>query len=226
MTPLGLWPGVGTTTRPGAEIPCEWALVSGPAEEPITLDQAKRQARITHDDENALILSYITAGRQRAEECLGRGLLTQTWTLTLGMWADQIWLPMAAPLQNDPAATPSTAPIVQYYDATGTLQTLASTVYTVDRVSRPGRLVRAPNQVWPVLQADRWTGRVVITYVVGWTAPAQIPERILQGIRVYVGYLDSDREGLDTDGERARQAAEACWTDRVYWKPPAWVAWW
>lgn len=217
-TTVGTWAGPWSASGPGYEIACEWDLLSPPSEEPLTVEQAKKQARITHDDENALIQSYIVAGRQAAEECLGRGLLTQTWKLTLGTWADQIWLPMAAPLQSVTS--------VKYWDLNGVLQTLSPTVYTVDVVSRPGRIVRAPQQVWVPLQTDRWSGRVEITYVVGWTAKEQIPERILQGIRSYVGYLDSDREGLDGDGERARRAAEACWTDRVYWKPPAWVAWW
>lgn len=207
---IGAWPLRGG--QHGAEIACEWTLQTGPSEEPITVDQAKRQARINHDEEDALVQSYITAARQEAEDYLGRGLLTQTWVFTLDQWAERIWLPMAAPLQ--------TVTTVKYYDTAGAQQTLAASFYTVDLVSRPGRIVRAPGQTWPSLQSDRRSGRVEITYVVGWTSKALIPERILQGIRSYVGYLDSDREGLDPDGDKARCAAEACWSDRVYWKPP------
>jgi uncharacterized phiE125 gp8 family phage protein len=212
------YPAPHALSRPGSEIGCEWTLVTPPTGEPVTLDQAKRQCRITSDDENGLIQSYIAAGRQAAEEALGRGLLTQTWTFTSERWAHVLWLPMAAPLQSVTS--------VKYWDVNGVLQTLAPTVYTVDLVSRPGRIARAAGQTWPSLQSDRRVGRVEITYVVGWTDKALVPERILQGIRSYVGYLDSDREGLDVDAEKARAAAEACWTDRVYWKPPTWVAWW
>jgi uncharacterized phiE125 gp8 family phage protein len=195
---------------------CEWVLVTGPTAEPLSVAEAKLQARIRIDDEDALIDRYIKAARSTAEETLGRGLLTQTWKLTLPSFAESIWLPMAAPLQSVTS--------VKYYDTTGTLLTLSATVYTVDLVSRPGRLVRAPLQSWPSLQSDRLTGKVEITYVVGWTDKALIPERIVQGMRLYLGYLDSDREGLDELGELARTAADACWTDRVCWKPPACAA--
>jgi hypothetical protein len=139
---------------------------------------------------------------------MARGLLTQTWALSLRRFADVIWLPRAAPLQNDV----TTAPVVQYYDTAGVLQTLASTSYVVDTTSRPGRIVRAPSQSWPAVQSDRLGGAVLVTYVVGWTSAALIPERIKQGLRIYVTWLDGNRDGMDGDH---CAAAEACWNDRV-----------
>lgn len=214
---IGPWanPQIGSIRYEPA---CEWAIVTEPTEEPLTVDAAKRHARITNDDEDALIQSYIKAGRQAAEEYLGRGLLTQTWKFTLEEFAETIWLPMAAPLQSVTS--------IKYYDIAGVLQTLSPTVYIVETVSRPGKIMRGVSQAWPGLQGGRMGGRVEITYIVGWTAKDQIPERIRQGIRSYVGYLDSDREGLDVDAGKALAAAQACWTDRVFWKAPAWVSWW
>lgn len=194
-----------------------WALVTGPTTEPITLADAKQQARITQPNDETIITEYIAAAREQAEEYMNRGLVTQTWQLTLDWWYDVMYLPRAAPLQS--------VTTVQYYDTTGTLQTLAASVYDVDLVSRPGRVVLKPNQVWPALQSTPYTPRVIITYVIGWTSAASIPERIKQGIRMYVAYLDSDREGLE-DAEKARAAAEACWSDRVYWiEPKDWLLW-
>jgi uncharacterized phiE125 gp8 family phage protein len=183
------------------------------AVEPLTLAEVKAQCHITHSDEDALLTSYLVAARQAAEAALSRGLLSQTWLLTLPAWDESLWLPMAAPLQ----AVVS----VKYYDTAGALTTLASTVYTVDAVSRPGRLLRAAGQAWPSLQSARTAGRIEVLYVAGWTSPALVPERIKQGIRSHVSYLDCDREGLEESGAAARAAAEACWTDRVYWRPPS-----
>src|SRR5262249_30226628 len=81
--------------------------------------------------------------------------------------------------------------------------------------TRPGSIVRAANTVWPTLQPDRYANSVFITYVVGWTTAASIPERIKQGMRLYITYCDVDRDGLIIDGERAREGAELCWDDRV-----------
>jgi len=188
-----------------------WALVTGPVAEPITLEEAKRHARISQTNDDVTIQTFITAAREQAEECLGRGLLTQTWQMTLDQWYSTIWLPRAAPLQS--------ITTVQYYDTAGTLQTLASSVYDTDTVSRPARIVLKPAQSWPSLQSNRLTPRVIVTYVIGWSSATLVPERIKQGIRMYVAYLDANREGLE-DAERAEYAAKACWNDCVSWIEP------
>lgn len=193
-------------------------VLTQPVLEPITLDEAKRQARIPDDESNGLLVSYIAAARQAAEECLGRGLLTQTIRMWLSEFVDIMPLAMAAPLQND--ANASTAPVITYYDGDGVLQTLASSYYVVDTTSRPGRIVRAPNKTWPTTQFDRLAGAVFIDYVVGWTTPDDVPERIKQGMRMYLTYLDADRDGMAPEAALARAAAEACWSDRVYWHEP------
>lgn len=195
-------------------------LVTGPTVEPITLDEAKQQARILDDNSNAVLQGYITTAREAAEAYMGRGILTQTWKLVLDNWANIIPLPMAHPLQNDGTATPSTAVAVQYYDDAGALQTLATTVYDVDTVSRPGRVVLKPSQSWPSVQSTRRQGAIEITYVVGWTDVALVPERIKQGIKQYVTYLEYDRDGMDERAVAAMEAAERCWSDRLWWTSP------
>jgi len=200
-------------------VTASWTLVTAPTIEPISLDEAKRHARIAQGDDG-LVQRYRVAARETAEQTLNRGLLTQTWQLVLDTWTPVIYLPRAAPLQNDAQASPSTAPVVQYYATSGTLTTLSSSVYTVDPVSRPGRIALAPGQSWPPLQSMRLSGRILITYVIGWTTAAAVPERIKQGIRMYVSYLDMNRDGFEALGEEARQAAAACWDDRIEWLDP------
>jgi uncharacterized phiE125 gp8 family phage protein len=190
----------------------QWIRTVDPAVPAVTLREMKDHARITQTQGDATLQRYINAATDAAEQYMNRGLVTQTWTLTLRWFADVMYLPMAAPLQNGV----STAPVVQYYDTAGVLQTLATTYYDVDTVSRPGRILRKANISWPALQSGKLGGRVVITYVVGWTDPALIPEKIKQGIRIYVSWLDADRDGMDPNGERGRQAAESCWSDQVY----------
>ncbi len=200
-----------------------WAIVTPPAVDVLTLIEAKQHAKILYNDDDAVIYRFIRTATEAAEEALQRGLYTQTWQLSLSHFAEVMYLPMAAPLQNDPDA--STEPIVQYYDADGVLQTLDSTYYTVDTSSRPGSIVRASSMSWPTLQSDRQSMRVFITYVVGWTSIDLIPERIKQGMRTYVAYLDCDREGLEENAERALSASMNCWLDRVSWIEPAHWHW-
>ena len=190
-----------------------YQLVTAPASEPISLDEAKAQARITDTNSDALVQGYVIAARQRAEQVLGYGLLTQTWRYDLKEFDEVIPLPMALKLQS--------VTHVKYYDTDGTLQTLSSSYYELDTMRRPAGIVRATDVSWPALQADRRSGRVQITYVVGWSDVALIPEIIKQGIRMYVTYLDADRDGMETQAQAAQVAAERCWSDRVYFLPPS-----
>lgn len=199
----------------------ETALVSEPKLEPLTIAEAKQHCAISQDDENAVLYRYIIAARMAAEQYLGRGLYTQTRKVQAPDFADVIYLPYAAPLQNDSGASPSTAPVVQYYDTNGTLQTLASSYYTVDTTSLPGRIVRAPNQSWPAVQSDRLV-TVIVTYVCGWTSVEAIPELIKQGMRLHIAAADADRVGGTEEAKAGRKAAQSMWNlyGRVFWMDP------
>lgn len=194
-------------------IQTQWALTTAPAQEPLTVAEAKQHCSITQDDDNALIDAYLRSARIAAEQYLSRALFTQTWTLQLSDFADVIWLPMAAPLASVTS--------VQYYDTDGVLQTLATSAYTVDTVSEPGRIVRAPDQSWPSVQSDR-AMTVIVTYVAGWSSVDDIPELIKQGMRLWIAAADADRTGGSADGAAARQAAERLWALQgpAYWREP------
>jgi uncharacterized phiE125 gp8 family phage protein len=210
-------PWIYGTDRNGERFDVRWARTVDATTEPLTLQDAKDQLRYTQTDVDPVVYRYIRAARNAAEDARNCGLLTQTWVMNCRQFADVIWLPMAAPLQSVTS--------VQYYDTTGTQQTLAGTFYTVDTVSRPGRIVRAPLQSWPALQGDRLVNAITITYVVGYTTADLIPERVKQGMRIYLSLLDSDRDGLDPNNERARAAAYACWADRVETPEPRPITW-
>jgi uncharacterized phiE125 gp8 family phage protein len=192
---------------------CAWVLTTAPTLEPFTIAEAKAQIRSVQNQEDGLIGSYIEAARAAAEEYLGRALLTQSWTLSLSDFVSVIPLPMAAPLQSVTS--------VKYYDTNGAQQTLASSAYTVDTRYRPGRVALAATQSWPAVQSARLVDRIQIEYVAGWTSRDLIPESIRQGMRIYIGYLDADRDGMQTGATQALDVAKRFWTDRVFWVPPS-----
>src|SRR3954462_15596572 len=107
---------------------CAWVRTVDPVTEPVSLTEAKDHARIDLTADDAAVTRFIQNGREEAEEYLGRGLLTQTWQLSLPNFFESMALPMAAPLQSVTS--------VQYYDTTGSLQTLSTSFYTVDTISR------------------------------------------------------------------------------------------
>jgi uncharacterized phiE125 gp8 family phage protein len=189
-----------------------WSRTVEPAagNEPVTLTEAKAQLRQTLTTEDTYIGTLIVAARNLAEEYLARGLFTQTWKLTQDRWSDEIWLPRAAPLQSVSS--------VKYYDDAGTLQTLATSVYLTDSTSEPARIVLAPYQIWPTLQANR-AGAVEVTYVVGWTDVPSIPQAIKLGLQLLIGHLYAHRG--DNGGVVPGDVATVWAPYRTYWRPPS-----
>jgi uncharacterized phiE125 gp8 family phage protein len=181
--------------------------------EPMTVEEAKLARRIQHDDEDANVERWIRSARAQVESHLGRGLLTQTWKLALDAFADEMVLPMAAPLQS--------VTHVKYYNTSGTLTTLSSSVYQVDTLSEPGRVLLAPDQTWPDLQSGRLLA-VEITYVVGWTSVDQIPAPIVDAMHLLIGDRDAHREDtLVGSATRLPRGVDALLgPHRVWWREP------
>lgn len=195
-----------------------WSLVQtvAPTEEPIALEDAKAHLNIDADDKDATLVRMISGVRAYVEQYLNRGLLTQTWKMTLDAFVDELDLPMAAPLRSVTS--------VKYYDTAGVLQTLATTYYHVDTVSQPGRIVLAPTQIWPTVQAQR-TRPVEITYVVGWDL-ASIPGDILDAMYLLIGdreqFLSDTVMGYGTIAIMLPRGVNALLAShRVHARPPA-----
>lgn len=196
------------------EVNCSWWLYVAPTLQAVSADEAKAHLRITDTANDDNIEQFLNTAIEEAEQHMGRGLLTQTWKANFDAFVDDLPLPMAAPLQSVTS--------VIYYDSDGAQQTLSASVYDVDTQARPGCVRLKSGQAWPSLQSDRRGWRVQVTYVVGWTSPLLVPERIKQGIRQFVAYLELDRDGMEPQALAARQAAERLWSDRIAWTPPTW----
>lgn len=196
------------------DIGVAWAVTTAPTSEPVSVEDAKAHCRITDNASDQLIEGFIRAAREAAEAYMGRGLMTQTVTYLLDGFANTMQLPLAAPLQSVTS--------VKYYDSDGVQQTLATSVYDTDIKSRPGTVVLKPTQSWPSVQSEKRNGAVEIVYLVGWTTAELVPERIKHGIKQYVAYLDLDRDGMEGQALAAKDAAERCWSDRIWWSGPEW----
>ena len=167
------------------------SVTTSPALEPVTLDEAKAQLRVTYDQEDALIGALITAARQRIEAELGVALIATGFRETLDVWP--LEMGTAVPI-TDPLSALFAGPIrlrrgplvgvtaIAVADGTGTFQVVSPASYTAEIGSRPGRI--APYDVaWPAPGVA--TGGVRIDYTAGYGAgegdvPAPLRQAILQ----------------------------------------------
>jgi uncharacterized phiE125 gp8 family phage protein len=196
----------------GARDPVSLVLFTGPTDEPLTVQEAKDWARITESEDDDLVQGLIRAARCHVEQLTGRALLTQTWDLYLDCFPWQIDVPRP-PLQSVTS--------IKYIDTEGVLQTLASSEYTVDAKSEPGRIVPAYGKVWPSTRYE--PNAVQVRFVAGYglealDIDARAPE-LRQAIGVLVGTMYEQRETRTPD--ELTEVPEAFYQlvnqDRVFW---------
>lgn len=159
-------------------------LNTAPAEEPVTLIEAKSHLRVTSTDDDTLITTLITVAREMAETFTNRVLITQTWE-----WRRDAFVPWTLEVPLAPLASVAN---IQYIDGNGDTQTLASTEYTVDANSEPGRITPAYGKFWPVTRYQ--INAVTITFVAGYGDAADVPTPIKQAILLIIGELYARRE--------------------------------
>jgi uncharacterized phiE125 gp8 family phage protein len=143
---------------------------SPPAVLAVSLDAARRAARVNGSSLDAELEDKIRGITDEVEHKTGRALIKQTWEVTLDGFpgSGAIKLPMARLINVEH---------VKFYDAAGVLQTLDSQGYLVDTKSEPGSIAPAPGRSWPSTQPR--SGAVEVRYVCGYGATeADVPPAI------------------------------------------------
>lgn len=161
-------------------------LVTPPAEEPVSLAEAKLYLRVDHTEEDALISALILTAREYVEMYTRRQLVTASWRLTLDCW------PWCIRPPRPPLATVTT---VAYLDSAEVLQVLDPTTYRVDTSREPGRILLAAGASWPA--AAPVPGAVQVEYTAGYGAASAVPVTFKQAMLLTIGDLYEHREARD-----------------------------
>lgn len=167
-------------------------LITPPAAEPVSLQEAKLHLRVIADvadvaanPEDAAISAMIAAARQSAEHITGRSLMPQTWELALDEFESAIYLPK-------PPLVSVTS--VKYLDGDGALQTLDTASYFVDDYGVPAKLTPAYGESWP--STRRQANAVTIRYQAGYATAAAVPQEIKSWMLLKIGMLYANRESV------------------------------
>ncbi|WP_067986224.1 head-tail connector protein [Neptuniibacter pectenicola] len=158
--------------------------VTPPAEQPITLEEARIQCQIDSDitDEDDLIESYIAAATNFCESYTGRPLITQEKQYVGAFCRDIELTPNLLSVES-----------ITYIDSDGNLQTLAPSSYYIDTASVVGRVI--PLEPWPKPQ-DNHPQPVTVNFTCGYADAAAVPESIKQCMRLLVGHFYRNREPI------------------------------
>jgi uncharacterized phiE125 gp8 family phage protein len=152
------------------------------AVQPVTLKEARDQARVDCDAEDAFLGLLISVATQAATDRLQRALVPTRYRLTLDSFPSAIELLMPPIISVES---------VKYIGIDGEQQTLDPQGTFLDKVSEPGQLVPAFGHTWPTTQ-DR-INTVEVEYTAGYP-DSVIPTPIKQWILLAIGDMYANRE--------------------------------
>lgn len=174
-------------------------LINPPAEEPVSLAEAKLHVRVDINDDDALIAALISAARQAAESLTGRQIVTARWKLVLDSFPGPSLMGVPAGQSFSlpgnsiliPKCPVQSVVAIQYLDMASNLQTMPPTDYVVDVACEPARLTPVFGKIWPISLPQ--IGAVWITFDAGYGSAASAPEGLKSWIKLRVDSLYSHR---------------------------------
>ena len=166
-------------------------LLAGPAEEPVSLAEAKAFLKVDGNAEDSLIMTLIGAARLHVEGVTGKALLAQSWRVVLDDWPDYgiVKLPVS--------------PLMAITEISATDGNGASHTVPLDQFgSEPDRLI-VPRVVvgMPALQERQG---IEIDYVAGFgTEPEEVPADLRQALLGLVAHWHEHRDAVIVAGSGA-----------------------
>jgi len=170
-----------------------------PAEEPLSVDQAKKHLKQEDAEDDDLIGDMLTGVRQFLEDQLNTQLVTATRLETLDTFPGhaecQSELKYAGggrgviTLRFPPVQTINA---IRYVDTNGVQQTLSPSEYVADLRSRPARIEPAYGKAWPATR--RQLNAVEVEFVCGFGPEPSVPRIYKQMIRSILGHWYVTRE--------------------------------
>lgn len=176
-------------------------VVTPPAEEPVSLAEAKLSLHVDHSEENTFISGLISAARGWAEKYTWRAIGLATYRLSLDRFPEKCSRPTwRVPWSSDPImlANPPLASVasLEYVDDDGATQTMDEADYVADADAEPARIFPAYGTYWPSTRS--MPAAVKVTYQAGYANAAATPPEIKTAILLLVGHWFQNREAVVT----------------------------
>ena len=186
-----------------------------PAVEPFVVSDAslRQQLRLDADDtsQDAALSIFIGQTREAAEQDCRRAFITQSWLMTMDKfpapvletssanWYGSSWGtgpgPLTTVLPSGKTGFEIVIPLpplqiidsIKYWDQFGVAKTLDPSLYFVDAVSEPARVIPAPGTSWP--STFNRVNAVEVRFTAGWDSTG---EMMPKGIRAWMLMRISD----------------------------------
>jgi uncharacterized phiE125 gp8 family phage protein len=182
----------GREPRPTRETAMSLTVLEPPAVEPLTVGELKLFLKIDDDAEDELIADIARAARRHVEDVTGKLLITQRWRIRRDAWppSGRLALPFG-PVQSLDAVT-----------VTGPSGAVAVDIarFVLDGASAPPRLAYEPGSL-PAPAVP--VAGISLDVTAGFGGPADVPDPILQALRLVTGHWLENRSLLSVGHEAA-----------------------
>jgi uncharacterized phiE125 gp8 family phage protein len=157
-------------------------LLTAPAVEPLSLNEARAFLRVETNDDDELIAALIAGARIHVEAQTRRVLITQAWRLALDAWpGDGRVAVRPAPLRALNAA--------RVYDSDGNTHAIDTQAFVADQGA--SALVFMP---WALPAPGRIAAGIELDVSVGYgDAAINVPEALRQAVRLLVAHWYENR---------------------------------
>ena len=164
-------------------------LISGPAEEPVAVEEARAHLRVDDTSEDALIAGLVTAARTMLEAETRRAFISQGWQMTLDAWPEsrRIDLPLVPVVSVEAVEVDGTA--------------LDASLYDLGLRHDPPRLALKRNAA--LAEPDDGFEGISISFTAGYGDAAAVPQPLKQAILMLVGHWFENRMAGGMDGGMA-----------------------
>lgn len=180
--------------RPHGSFLLDLVRTDAPAEPLVSLEVAKRQLDVEHDEDDANIAVLITAVTDHLDGyagVLGRALVAQTWRLCLRHFPFGRFSRLELPLPPLISVTS-----IHYVDTAGVDQLVDPADYQV--IDGPKAAVEPVwGKFWPPVR--RQARAVTVKYVCGYGAAAAVPGPFVQAALLLLGELYRNKEAALVD---------------------------
>jgi len=182
-----------------AQLPDGVTIHTAATEEVLTLAQAKKHLRLTHDDEDDDVSAFLTAAQKFVEKHTHRNLVVATFYF----FRDRF--PAGRRPQLLPLGELGDVTEITYIDAAGDAATIAEAAidsdYRVNTAGEPGSIQPNYGATWPSHRID--TQSVRYTFTAGAATAAAADSQAVQAVKLMLGHFFENREEV-TDAKLSR----------------------
>lgn len=160
--------------------------ITAPTTYPVDLPILHEHLRLSHTDEDALLLDYLRAACAYVEQQTRRALMSQQWRLSLECW------PSSTALIELPRPPLASVESITYIGAAGLRNTVAAEQYATSSPSPLPGVAPIWGEIWPAARPER--DSVQITYSAGYADAQDVPADLCNAILLLIAHWYENRE--------------------------------